>query len=85
MGLDGWRAMCKHCKVQSSKSLLLYKCIMRTSNNFEIRKFVIGGVAIGIILIYMIRLFTLQLWSDDYKRMPTPTPSARTYNTPRAD
>lgn len=41
---------------------------MRTSNNFEIRKFVIGGVAIGIILIYMIRLFTLQLWSDDYKK-----------------
>lgn len=58
---------------------------MRTSNNFEIRKFVIGGVAIGIILIYMIRLFTLQLWSDDYKKMPTPTPSARTYNTPRVD
>ena len=41
---------------------------MRTSNNFEIRKFVIGGVAIGIILIYLIRLFTLQLWSDDYKK-----------------
>ena len=47
---------------------MLYKYIMRTSNNFEIRKFVIGGVAIGIILIYMIRLFTLQLWSDDYKK-----------------
>lgn len=37
-------------------------------NQFEIRKFVIGGVAIGIILVYMIRLFTLQLWSDDYKK-----------------
>ena len=32
------------------------------------RKFVIGGVAIGIIIIYLIRLFTLQLWSDDYKK-----------------
>ena len=39
-----------------------------SSNNFEVRKFVIGGIAIGIILIYTIRLFTLQLWSDDYKK-----------------
>ena len=31
-------------------------------NQFEIRKFVIGGVAIGIIIVYLIRLFTLQLW-----------------------
>ena len=37
-------------------------------NSFETRKFVIGGVAIGIIAIYLIRLFTLQLWSDDYKK-----------------
>ena len=37
-------------------------------NQFEIRKFVIGGVAIGIIIVYLIRLFTLQLWSDDYKK-----------------
>ena len=36
--------------------------------NFSNRKFVIGGVAIGIILIYLIRLFTLQLLSDDYKK-----------------
>ncbi len=42
---------------------------MPTHNSiYQIRKFVIGGVAIGIILIYMIRLFTLQLWSDDYKK-----------------
>lgn len=42
---------------------------MPTHNSiFQIRKFVIGGVAIGIIVIYMIRLFTLQLWSDDYKK-----------------
>ena len=38
------------------------------NKHFEIRKFVIGGVAVGIIFIYLIRLFTLQLWSDDYKK-----------------
>ena len=41
---------------------------MSVKNPFQLRKFVIGGVATGIILIYMIRLFTLQLWSDDYKK-----------------
>ena len=37
--------------------------------NFELeqRRLVIGGVAIFIIVIYIIRLFTLQLLSDDYK------------------
>lgn len=37
-------------------------------NSFETRKFVIGGIAIGIVAVYIIRLFTLQLWSDDYKK-----------------
>ena len=41
---------------------------MSSNNPFQMRKFVIGGVAIGIIVIYLIRLFTLQLWSDDYKK-----------------
>jgi len=41
---------------------------MSESNIFQLRKYVIGGVAIGIIVIYVIRLFTLQLWSDDYKK-----------------
>lgn len=41
---------------------------MSNGNNFQMRKFVIGGVATGIIVIYMLRLFTLQLWSDDYKK-----------------
>lgn len=36
--------------------------------NFENRKFVIGGIAVTIIVIYLIRLFTLQLMSDDYKK-----------------
>ncbi len=38
------------------------------NKHFEIRKFVIGGVACGIVLIYLVRLFTLQLLSDDYKK-----------------
>lgn len=41
---------------------------MSSNNPFQMRKFVIGGVAIGIIVVYLIRLFTLQLWSDDYKK-----------------
>ena len=36
--------------------------------NLENRRFVIGGVGIAIVLIYTIRLFTLQLLSDDYKK-----------------
>ncbi|MBQ7149610.1 MAG: penicillin-binding protein 2 [Prevotella sp.] len=36
--------------------------------NLENRRFVIGGVAIAIVLIYIVRLFTLQLLSDDYKK-----------------
>lgn len=32
------------------------------------RKYVIGGVAVVIILIYIVRLFTLQIMSDDYKK-----------------
>lgn len=34
----------------------------------EKRKFIIGGIAIGIILIYLIRLFVLQIMTDDYKK-----------------
>lgn len=39
-----------------------------TDYNLEKRKFVIGGVAIAIIIVYLIRLFTLQIMSDDYKK-----------------
>ncbi len=35
---------------------------------FTNRKFVLGGIATGIIIIYLIRLFMLQLLSDDYKK-----------------
>lgn len=34
----------------------------------ENRRFVIGGVAIVIVVIYILRLFTLQIMSDDYKK-----------------
>ena len=34
----------------------------------EYRRLVIGGVAILIVVIYIIRLFTLQITSDDYKK-----------------
>ena len=43
--------------------------------NLEKRRFVIGGVATAIVVIYMIRLFTLQIMSDDYKKMPAVMPS----------
>ena len=33
--------------------------------NLEKRRFVIGEVAIAIVVIYSIRLFTLQIMSDD--------------------
>lgn len=36
--------------------------------DLEKRKFVIGGAAIVIVVVYIIRLFTLQLLSDDYRK-----------------
>jgi penicillin-binding protein 2 len=36
--------------------------------NLENRRLIIGGVAVIIVVIYIIRLFTLQLMSDDYKK-----------------
>ena len=35
--------------------------------NLENRKYVIGAVAVVIVFIFIIRLFTLQIMSDDYK------------------
>lgn len=34
----------------------------------EKRKFIIGGIAIVVVLIYLIRLFVLQITTDDYKK-----------------
>ena len=36
--------------------------------DYSLRKYVIGGVAILIVVTYIIRLFSLQLMSDDYKK-----------------
>ena len=36
--------------------------------SLENRRYVIGGVAVAIVAVYVIRLFTLQLMSDDYKK-----------------
>lgn len=41
---------------------------MAGEHNFSNRKFVIGAVAIAVTVIYMLRLFALQLISDDYKK-----------------
>ena len=38
------------------------------SYNLENRRFVIGGIALAIVLVYIIRLFTIQLLSDDFKK-----------------
>ena len=38
------------------------------SYNLENRRFVIGGVALAIVLVYIIRLFTIQLLSADFKK-----------------
>ena len=38
------------------------------SYNLENRRFVIGGVALAFVLVYIIRLFTIQLLSDDFKK-----------------
>ncbi|MCR4852021.1 MAG: penicillin-binding protein 2 [Prevotella sp.] len=41
---------------------------MKGDYELENRKFVIGGVAIVVVIVYLIRLFTLQILSDDYKK-----------------
>ncbi len=41
---------------------------MKKDYGLENRRFVIGGVAIVIVVVYIIRLFTLQITSDDYKK-----------------
>lgn len=32
------------------------------------RKYILGGIAVAVVIIYLIRLFSLQLMSDDYKK-----------------
>ncbi len=41
---------------------------MASKYELEKRKYVLGGVATGIVLVYLLRLFFLQVMSDDFKR-----------------
>lgn len=41
---------------------------MAKDYRFEKRKFVIGGIALSIVLLYIVRLFVLQIMTDDYKK-----------------
>ena len=41
---------------------------MENDRQYSGRKYVLGGIAVVIILVYLLRLFTLQLTSDDFKR-----------------
>ena len=41
---------------------------MAKNYTLEKRKFIIGGAAIVLVLIYIVRIFTLQMMTDDYKK-----------------
>ena len=51
--------------------------------NLDKRRYVIGGVAIAIVVVYIIRLFTLQLLSDDYKKNADSNAFLKTSRTTR--
>lgn len=38
------------------------------NHNLDYRKFVIGGIAVVIVIVYTVRLFVLQIMSDDYRK-----------------
>ena len=41
---------------------------MKRDYNLEKRKYVLGGSVVIVVLIYLVRLFTLQIMSEDYKK-----------------
>ena len=41
---------------------------MKRDYNLEKRKYVLGGAVVVVVFVYLIRLFTLQLMSEDYKK-----------------
>lgn len=41
---------------------------MSDEPNYINRKYILGGMAVAVVIIYLIRLFSLQLMSDDYKK-----------------
>lgn len=49
----------------------------------ENRRFVIAGVAITIVLVYIVRLFFLQMMSDDYKKNADSNAFLKRWSFPR--
>ena len=41
---------------------------MKRDYSLEKRKYVLGGAVVVVVLVYLIRLFTLQIMSEDYKK-----------------
>ena len=41
---------------------------MKRDFNLEKRKYILGGSVVIVVLIYLIRLFSLQIMSEDYKK-----------------
>lgn len=41
---------------------------MSDEPNYINRKYILGGIAVAVVIIYLFRLFSLQLMSDDYKK-----------------
>ena len=41
---------------------------MKRNFNLEKRKYVLGGSVVIVVMIYLFRLFVLQIMSDDYKK-----------------
>ena len=41
---------------------------MKRDFNLEKRKYILGGSVVLVVLIYLIRLFSLQIMSEDYKK-----------------
>ena len=58
---------------------------MAKDYRLEKRKFVIGGIALSIVLIYLIRLFVLQITTDDYKKNADSNAFLNKFNILRAE
>lgn len=53
---------------------------MERNYNLEKRKYVIGGAVIVIVLIFLIRLLSLQIMSEDYKKNADSNAFLKKYN-----
>ena len=51
----------------------------------DTRKFILGGAIIVVLLVYIIRLFTLQVLSDEYKTKADSNAFYKKPSTPHAD